>query len=256
MNDSLTTQAELGQGFAHFLSQTDATGTCVLVLLLLMSLACWSVIILKAWQQWQCRRPEQRFLARHSAIASLPALERLCLKEEDDSAYRRITVACLAACRQWRQRNKDNGFDMSGPEELVARALRQALDQEAAHQETGLTLLATIGSAAPFVGLFGTVWGIYHALIAIGLSGQGSLDKVAGPVGEALIMTACGLAVAIPAVLAYNAFVRFQRRHQDRLEHYAHHLYGFLATGIAPGLSSEENHGVETHHFAAAGRNA
>jgi biopolymer transport protein ExbB len=254
MNDSLNTSVELGQGFAHFLSQTDAAGTCVLVLLLLMSLGCWSIVILKTWQHWQCRGPEQRFLARHGAIATLPALERLCLKEADDSAYRRLTLACLTTCRQWRQRGKDNAFDMSGPEELVARALRQSLDQEAANQESGLALLATVGSAAPFVGLFGTVWGIYHALIAIGLSGQGSLDKVAGPVGEALIMTACGLAVAIPAVLAYNAFVRLQRCRQDRLEHYAHHLYGFLATGVTPGLTGEENHGIETRLATASQR--
>jgi biopolymer transport protein ExbB len=92
-------------------------------------------------------------------------------------------------------------------------------------------VLASVGSTAPFVGLFGTVWGVYHALVAIGLSGQGTLDKVAGPVGEALIMTALGLAVAIPAVLAYNAFVRSNRLVLAQLDAYAHDLYAVLTTG-------------------------
>ncbi len=95
----------------------------------------------------------------------------------------------------------------------------------------GLTILATAGSAAPYIGLFGTVWGIYHALVQIGMSGQGTLDKVAGPVGEALIMTAAGLAVAIPAVLAYNAFVRSNRVVLAQLDSFAHDLFAFLTTG-------------------------
>ena len=88
-----------------------------------------------------------------------------------------------------------------------------------------------VGSTAPFVGLFGTVWGVYHALVAIGISGQGTLDKVAGPVGEALIMTGAGLAVAIPAVLAYNSFVRSNRVVLARLDAFAYDLYAFLTTG-------------------------
>jgi biopolymer transport protein ExbB len=98
--------------------------------------------------------------------------------------------------------------------------------------ESGLTVLASVGSTAPFVGLFGTVWGVYHALINIGMSGQGTLDKVAGPVGEALIMTALGLAVAIPAVLAYNGFVRSNRVVLAQLDSFAHDLFAFLATGF------------------------
>ena len=97
--------------------------------------------------------------------------------------------------------------------------------------EGGLTLLASVGSTAPFVGLFGTVWGIYHALVAIGMSGAGTLDKVAGPVGEALIMTAIGLAVAIPAVLGYNFIVRANRMTLSRLDSFAHDLFTFLTTG-------------------------
>ena len=96
-------------------------------------------------------------------------------------------------------------------------------------------MLASVGSTAPFVGLFGTVWGVYHALVAIGLSGQGTLEKVAGPVGEALIMTALGLAVAIPAVLAYNGFVRANRLVLAQLDAFAHDLYAVLTTGSHVG---------------------
>ncbi len=103
------------------------------------------------------------------------------------------------------QRHGANRLDESGSTaEFLTRAMRRVIDEETARFESGLTVLASIGSTAPFIGLFGTVWGVYHALVAIGMSGQGTLDKVAGPVGEALIMTALGLAVAIPAVLAYN----------------------------------------------------
>ena len=115
--------------------------------------------------------------------------------------------------------------------ERVTRALRQAINQAAARLEAGLTFLASVGSTAPFVGLFGTVWGIYHALINIAASGQIAIDKVAGPVGEALIMTAFGLAVAIPAVLAYNAFTRVNRLLLAQLDGFAHDLHAFVTTG-------------------------
>ena len=100
--------------------------------------------------------------------------------------------------------------------------------------ESGLTLLASVGSAAPFVGLFGTVWGIYNALIGISVSGQSTLDKVAGPVGEALIMTAFGLAVALPAVLAYNLFVRLNRVYLAEIDGFAHDVFALLSTGKTP----------------------
>ncbi len=110
----------------------------------------------------------------------------------------------------------------------MTRAIRNGIDQESARSENGLTILASAGSASPYVGLFGTVWAIYHALVAIGLSGQGTLDKVAGPVGEALIMTAIGLAVAIPAVFAYNAFNRRNRMWLAKLDAFAHDLFVML----------------------------
>lgn len=119
--------------------------------------------------------------------------------------------------------------------EFVDRALRQAVTRESMRLESGLTVLATVGSTAPFVGLLGTVWGIYGALIKIGATGQASIDAVAGPVGEALIMTAVGLFVAIPAVLAYNFFVRSNRITNNKFDTFAHDLHDFFATGARVG---------------------
>lgn len=119
--------------------------------------------------------------------------------------------------------------------EFVDRALRQAVTRESMRLESGLTVLATVGSTAPFVGLLGTVWGIYGALIRIGATGQASIDAVAGPVGEALIMTAVGLFVAIPAVLAYNFFVRMNRITNNKFDTFAHDLHDFFATGSRVG---------------------
>lgn len=117
----------------------------------------------------------------------------------------------------------------AGNPELMARALGHAVNAEMARLESGLTLLASVGATAPFIGLFGTVWAVYHALAGIGLSGRSTLESVAGPVGEALIMTALGLAVAIPAVLAYNALGRANRLLVSRLESLAHDLYAGTA---------------------------
>jgi biopolymer transport protein ExbB len=115
--------------------------------------------------------------------------------------------------------------------ELVTRVLRQEMTQASSRLESGLTFLASVGSTAPFIGLFGTVWGIYHALLGIASSGQVMIDRVAGPVGEALVMTAAGLVVAIPAVLAYNAFTRLNRVVLADLDGFAHDLLALVTTG-------------------------
>jgi biopolymer transport protein ExbB len=117
----------------------------------------------------------------------------------------------------------------------VTRSLRNAMDDSTARLQAGLAVLASIGSTAPFVGLFGTVWGIYHALIGIGASGQVGMDRVAGPIGEALIMTALGLVVAVPAVLGYNALVRGNKFILGQLNRFAHDLHAYLVTGARVG---------------------
>ncbi|WP_087740297.1 MotA/TolQ/ExbB proton channel family protein, partial [Paraburkholderia piptadeniae] len=113
----------------------------------------------------------------------------------------------------------------------VTRCLKDTMDDSVARMQSGLAILASIGSTAPFVGLFGTVWGIYHALLTIGATGQSSIDQVAGPVGEALIMTAFGLFVAIPAVLGYNALTRANKAIVSKLSRFAHGLHAFFVTG-------------------------
>ncbi len=122
--------------------------------------------------------------------------------------------------------------------EFLDRALRAASDREMERLETGLTFLASVGSTAPFVGLFGTVWGIFHALVRIGATGETSLDQVAGPVGEALIMTALGLAVAVPAVLGFNALTRGNKSLIERVGYFSHDVQAALVAGTRPGAAA------------------
>jgi biopolymer transport protein ExbB len=214
---------EQGLGFAHFLAQTDALGRCVLALLLALSAASWYLIITKSVQDFLTRRRADAFLRRFWDSDSLDDAARLLAGPEANNAFTALARAACAAARKGRE-GKQKLAAAGGLNEYVTRVLRNEIDQETARVEYGLALLASAGSAAPYVGLFGTVWGIYHALVAIGLSGQGTLDKVAGPVGEALIMTALGLAVAIPAVLAYNFFTRRNRVWLAGLDAFAHDL--------------------------------
>ena len=113
----------------------------------------------------------------------------------------------------------------------TTRTLRNGVDEATARMQAGLAVLASVGSTAPFIGLFGTVWGIYHALMSISAAGQATIDRVAGPIGEALIMTALGLAVAIPAVLGYNALVRGNKAVLNQLNRFAHDLHAYFVTG-------------------------
>ena len=218
-------------GFAHFISQTDAVGLTVLLLLMGMSFASWYLILSRTIANLSARKRANLFLKRFWEADSLQAMETVLRQEEADNAFAELAKQALTAGREGSRHGVQKLALAGGLSEFVTRALRNSLDQEAARSETGLTILATAGSAAPYIGLFGTVWGIYHALVFIGLSGQGTLDKVAGPVGEALIMTAVGLAVAIPAVLAYNSFSRRNRIWLTRLDGFAHDLYMLVTVG-------------------------
>ena len=218
-------------GFAHFLSQTDGVAKAILVVLLFMSIASWYLIVTKALAQWLERRRSARFLAMFWNSPSLIAVERSLDEQRRDDSFSHLAWQAIAAATHHKRHGGNRPNEAGSSAEFLTRAMRRVIDEDTARLESGLTLLASVGSTAPFVGLFGTVWGVYHALVNIGLSGQGTLDKVAGPVGEALIMTALGLAVAIPAVLAYNAFVRANRLVLARLDAFAHDLYAVLTTG-------------------------
>ncbi|HOI50985.1 MAG TPA: MotA/TolQ/ExbB proton channel family protein [Azonexus sp.] len=216
-----------GLGFAHFLAQADGVGRVVLGLLLLLSVASWYLIVTKWLANYLAQRQASAFLARFWQGGSRSGLGQRLRNEKIDNAFARLALNAIEAAEE-AAAGDDNLATAGGLAEYLTRTLNNTIDQEAALSEHGLTVLASAGSAAPYIGLFGTVWGIYHALVQIGLSGQGTLDKVAGPVGEALIMTALGLAVAIPAVLAYNAFSRRNRLWLARLEGFAHDLYVLL----------------------------
>ena len=205
-------------GLAIFWAESDAIGRTVAVLLMAMSVSAWVLIFWKGWVLHRARRDIARavpaFWAADTMGAGrirLAALDReqvlLPLLDAGTTPEPTGTLATRAASAS-----------------QLTRRLRDALHQGLAHLQFGQVLLASIGSTAPFVGLFGTVWGIYHALANIAASGAISIDKVAGPVGEALVMTAAGLAVAIPAVLAYNLFGKWVSACEAELEGFAHDL--------------------------------
>jgi biopolymer transport protein ExbB len=223
-------------GLAALLAQTDAVGKTILAVLLVMSMATWYLIVTKAIAGSLERRRGARFLAAFWDAPSLAAVERYIETNHPEDAFSHLAWHAISAGRHHRERASAGKLsEATSAEEFLTRAMRRVIDEDTARLESGLTMLASVGSTAPFVGLFGTVWGVYHALVAIGLSGQGTLDKVAGPVGEALIMTALGLAVAIPAVLAYNGFVRANRLTLAKLDGFAHDLYAVLTTGAHIG---------------------
>jgi biopolymer transport protein ExbB len=222
---------EQSLGIAHFLAHADGVGRFLLVVLLLMSLASWYLIASKALSTWRMARQRRRFLAVFQDAGDLREIEDFVREHGACEPFSHLADRGLAAMRQYRARTGQRLIESVPAEDFLTRALRRAIEQDTARLEHGQTVLASVASAAPFVGLFGTVWGIYHALLAIGMSGQASLDKVAGPVGEALIMTALGLAVAIPAVLAYNAIARSNRLLLAELDGFAHDLFAFMSTG-------------------------
>jgi biopolymer transport protein ExbB len=218
-------------GFAHFLAQTDAVGATLLAFLLLMSIASWYLIFTKALARWMEQRRSAGFLEIFWNAPSLGAVQRRLEERHPDEPFSHLAWHAIVASQHHQRHGGSRLNEAGSTSEFLTRAMRRVIDEDTARLESGLTLLASVGSTAPFIGLFGTVWGVYHALVAIGLSGQGTLDKVAGPVGEALIMTALGLAVAIPAVLAYNTLVRSNRLVLARLDAFAHDLFAVLTTG-------------------------
>jgi biopolymer transport protein ExbB len=195
---------------------SDNIARAVLVLLAIMSIGSWYIMITKLLEQTKMNRHARTvgksFWAANTVSAGANALEK-------NSAYRFIAEAGAAAT------SDHGGLKSHIPmNEWIPMSITAAVDRVHATTQGGLAFLATVGSTSPFVGLFGTVWGIYHALTAIGISGQASIDKVAGPVGEALIMTAIGLAVAIPAVLAYNWLARRNKAVMDEVREFAEEL--------------------------------
>jgi biopolymer transport protein ExbB len=195
-----------------------------------LSVASWYLIVTKALANISAGKRAEAFLKKFWEASSLQEMQKTLSASSDDNAFSDLARQALSV-NNGNRSGVEKLLAAGGMSEYLTRVLRNGIDQEATKVEHGLTVLASAGSAAPFVGLFGTVWGIYHALVQIGMSGQGTLDKVAGPVGEALIMTAVGLAVAIPAVLAYNSFTRRNRIWLAKLDNFAHDLYALVTVG-------------------------
>jgi len=181
--------------------QGDWVSKGTLIILVIMSMGSWYIIFVKLWEQSKLGREGRAMGAGFWKAASL---KEGTAKLKANSAYRYIAETGIEADEHHEGALTEN-IDRST---WVTMSVQRSVDNVSNRLQDGLAFLATVGSTAPFVGLFGTVWGIYHALTAIGIAGQASIDKVAGPVGEALIMTAIGLAVAVPAVMGYNWLVR------------------------------------------------
>ncbi|MFT3777944.1 MAG: MotA/TolQ/ExbB proton channel family protein [Ottowia sp.] len=215
-------------GLMHVWAQGDVVIRGVAIILVGMSLASWIVILIKAIDIFRFRRmarAAQGFWDSKDLESGLASLGKA-----QDNPFRRQVERGREATEHHRA-NQARLHDSLDVSEWVSRALRNGLDAFTARLQSGLAILASVGSTAPFIGLFGTVWGIYNALVAIGMSGHSTIDKVAGPVGEALIMTALGLAVAIPAVLGYNALVRGNKAILNQLHRFAHDLHAYFLTG-------------------------
>ena len=218
-------------GFDHLIRNFDALGWVVFLVLSIMSVGSWLFIVINAWRALAIRGRADRI--RHVFWETTSAQDAVRFMEDQPKwePFSKIALDCASAAAHHQRHEGSRLVEALNRSEFIDRALRQGVARESGRLEGGLSWLATTGSTAPFVGLLGTVWGIYHALISIGASGNAGIDAVAGPVGEALIMTAIGLGVAIPAVLAYNVFVRANRVTNAQFDEFAHDLHDFFATG-------------------------
>jgi biopolymer transport protein ExbB len=239
-------------GLFNVWSQGDAIIRGVAVILLTMSLLTWTVLVAKWMQIARLQRQATRsetFWSAPDLTAGLTALgdpqgqhlpanpfHQLAARSHQAAAHLDMQVLASASISASASASASTPIHAVDRSDWVTRHLRLAIDDASAQLQAGLAVLASVGSTAPFIGLFGTVWGIYHALMGIGQAGQATMDQVAGPVGEALVMTALGLAVAIPAVLGYNLLIRRNKVALSLLHRFAHDLHAHLITGarIAP----------------------
>ena len=211
-------------GLGAILRQGDWVAIGTLAILGIMSMGSWYILIVKLWEQYKLMREGR---AVRNAFWKAPSLREGATRLDKRSAYRYIAETGLEANEHHEGALTEN-IDLNT---WVTMSVQRAVDAVQARTQDGLAFLATVGSTAPFVGLFGTVWGIYHALTAIGIAGQASIDKVAGPVGEALIMTAIGLAVAVPAVMGYNWLIRRNKVAMDAVRTFGADLHAVLLGG-------------------------
>lgn len=222
-------------GFADMIQHLDFLGWTVLITLVIMSVMSVYWIVVNFIKNMRLRGRADRVVSTFWETTNAQDAIRYMEEQPKSEPFSKIALDAAQAAAHHQRHEGSRLVESLNRSEFVDRALRQAVTRESMRLESGLTILATVGSTAPFVGLLGTVWGIYRALIRIGASGNASIGAVAGPVGEALIMTAIGLFVAIPAVLGYNFFVRLNRVTNNKFDTFAHDLHDFFATGARVG---------------------
>jgi biopolymer transport protein ExbB len=225
-------------GFADKIEHMDAVNWTVLIVLIVMSAMSIFWIIFNAIKAARLKGSTDRVINTFWETSNAQDAIRFMEEQGKSEPFSKVALDAAQAAAHHQRHEGSRLVESLNRSEFVDRALRQAVTRESSRLEAGLTVLATVGSTAPFVGLLGTVWGIYHALLRLGASGESSIQAVAGPVGEALIMTAIGLFVAIPAVLAYNFFVRLNRVTNNKFDTFAHDLHDFFATGSRVGEAS------------------
>jgi len=221
--------------FAHLMQNLDLVGWVVLITLTVMSVLSVYWIVMNLIRNMRLRSASDRVISTFWETPNAQDAIRYMEEQRRSEPFSKIALDAAQAAAHHQRHEGSRLVESLNRSEFVDRALRQAVTRESMRLEGGLTVLATTGSTAPFVGLLGTVWGIYNALIKIGVSGNAGIEAVAGPVGEALIMTAIGLFVAIPAVLAYNFFVRLNRVTNNKFDTFAHDLHDFFSTGARVG---------------------
>jgi len=204
----------------------DFVARFVLILLAIMSMGSWYIMVTKFLEQFRANR---RAKLADDQLWSAPSLSEGAKLLDENSPFRFIAETAIEAG----QHHDEALLEAVDRNTWIDVSVERAITNVGNRMQDGLAFLGTVGSTAPFVGLFGTVWGIYHALTAIGIAGQASIDKVAGPVGEALIMTAIGLAVAVPAVLGYNFLVRRNKAVMERVRNFGAQLHTVLLGGTS-----------------------
>jgi biopolymer transport protein ExbB len=216
----------------------DVVAKGTLVILLIMSIGSWYIILTKLIEQYRLGRQAD---AAGKTFWSQGAVQQAVQTLDEKSAFHLVARTGTEATEN--HKGIDAYIDLNT---WITLAIQGAIEQIQSRLQGGLAFLATVGSTAPFIGLFGTVWGIYHALTAIGIAGQASIDKVAGPVGEALIMTAIGLAVAVPAVLGYNWLIRRNKTALDRVRGFGVRLHAVL---LGAAAANHHEHGNKPVHL-------
>ena len=229
--------------------QGDIITKGVAVLLVAMSIASWYVILTKAISLVRLTRAGS--VAGHQFWDTTSVHEGVATLGQDNPFADVAKAGVIAMSHH--NAHQGHLHDQLSVSDWITLSLRQAIDDASAKLQTGMAVLASVGSTAPFVGLFGTVWGIYHALVAIGTSGQASIDKVAGPVGESLIMTALGLAVAIPATFGYNALVRGNKSTIAKLNKFGFDLHALFVTGARSATEGSDKGGKKNPTLTAVG---